>query len=113
MSLARTSFQLVLDGLLVFFAWRNPSGIASMLIALRLICGAALFFWLGGGLAVQAYSVLLCAEAVLLVWLLAPMWLDLRRDRRQAHLARLDAMMLRPDRRALKRQAKIETRGYL
>jgi hypothetical protein len=103
----------VLDGLLVFFVWRNPSGIASILITLRLLAGAALGFWWGGGVAVQVYSVLLCAEAVLLAWLLAPMWLGLRRDRRQAQLARVDAMTLRPDRRALERQAKIEKRGYL
>src|SRR4030081_1988090 len=84
MSLARTAFGLALDGLLVFFGWRNPSGIASILITLRLICGAALGFWWGGGVAVHVYSVLLCAEAVLLIWLLAPMWLGLRRGRRQA-----------------------------
>jgi hypothetical protein len=113
MSLARTAFGLALDGLLVSFAWRNPSGIASILITLRLIGGAAVGFWWGGGVAVSVSSVLLCAEGVLLVWLLAPMWLGLRRDRRQAQLARVDAMTLRPDRRALKRQAKIDKRGYL
>jgi hypothetical protein len=62
MSLARTVFGLVLDGLLVWFGWRNPSGIAPILITVRLIGGAAVGFWWGGGVAVYVYSILLCAE---------------------------------------------------
>ena len=52
MSLIRTAFGLALDGLLVWFGWRNPSGIAPILITLRLIAGAALGFWWGGGVVV-------------------------------------------------------------
>jgi hypothetical protein len=113
MSLVRTLFGLGVDCALVFFAWRNPSGLAPILITLRLILGAAVSFWWGGVVAADLYAVLLCVEATVLVWLLAPMWRTLRRDRRQAQLARVDAMTLQPDRRAIKRRAKIEKRGYL
>jgi hypothetical protein len=113
-SALRVAIALVVDGVLVFFAWRNPAGIASIVVIVRLGGGAALWLlWSRATGVSRAYGVVLAVCAVLLIALLVPMWLPLRRQRLQSQLARIDAKTSNPDRRALKRQAKIEQRGYL
>jgi hypothetical protein len=112
MSALRAAILLAIDGVLVFFAWRNPAGIAAILIIVRLCLGSAIWLMWGDGVG-RGYGVVLAASALLLSALLVPMWMPLRRERLQAQLARVDAMTSRPDRQALKRRAKIEERGYL
>jgi hypothetical protein len=111
-SALRAAIFLVIDALLVFFAWRRPAGIAAIVIIVRLCLGAVVFLKWGNDVG-HVYGVVLGAGAILLVALLVPMWLPLRRERRRAQLARVDAMTSRPDRKALKRRAKIEKQGYL
>jgi hypothetical protein len=114
MSALRAAIFLLVDGVLVFSAWRNPAGIASIVVILRLSGAAALWLlWSRATGVGRAYGVVLAVCAVLLIALLVPMWLPLRRQRMQSQLARVDAKASNPDRQALKRQAKIEQRGYL
>jgi hypothetical protein len=111
-SALRLVIFLIVDVFLAFFAWRHPAGIASILIIVRYGLGAASFLSWGTGVT-AVYGAMLGAAAILLIALLVPMWLPLRRERMQAELARVDAMTSNPDRRALKRQARIEKQGYL
>jgi hypothetical protein len=111
-SALRIAIFLIVDGLLAFFAWHRPAGIASILIIVRYGLGAASFLGWGTGVT-RVYGAMLGAASVLLIALLVPIWLPLRRERRRLQLAHLDAMTSTPDRRALKRRAKIEERGYL
>jgi hypothetical protein len=118
-SALRNAILVAVDALLVFFAWRRPDGLATILIIVRLSVGAAMFLWFGSGLAF-AYGVLTGVAAVVLLALLVPMWTPLRRERLQvrkerqlARLRRLDESTSVPDRRAFERQQKIEERGYL
>ncbi len=112
-SLGSTAFGLILDAALLFFAWRNPSGLGPVLIVCRLLVGAALAFVVFHGAVPYGIAVLSVSEAILLIWLLAPMWRSLRREHVQAQLARIEESATQPDRRALKNRAKIERRGYV
>jgi hypothetical protein len=112
MSVLRTAILLAVDGLLAFGAWRNPAGLATILIIVRLALDAALWLVWGKGVGL-VYGVVLALGALLLVVLVVPMWLPLRKARWQAKLAGVDAMTSGPDRSALKRSARIEEQGYL
>jgi hypothetical protein len=107
------AFGLVLDAALLFFAWRNPSGLAALWIVCRLLVGAALGFAFSHGAVSYGVAALSLSEAILLIWLLAPMWRSLRREHVQAQLARIEESASQPDRHALKNRAKIERRGYV
>src|SRR5438477_12120119 len=73
MSVVRTAIALAVDALLLFCAWRNPAGVAAILIIVRLALTSALWFWWGNDVAVGVYAAFLGAGAVLLAVLLAPM----------------------------------------
>jgi hypothetical protein len=79
----------------------------------RLLVGAALGFAFSHGAVSYGVAALSLSEAILLIWLLAPMWRSLRREHVQAQLARIEASASQPDRHALKNRAKIERRGYV
>jgi hypothetical protein len=110
-SAMRTLMLLVVDGLLAFFAWRRPAGLAAVLVIMRLCTGAVLFLGWGSGVG-RVYGAVLAVVVILLIAFLVPMWRPLRRERLRSQMERVDAMTSIPDRAALRRQAKIEERGY-
>ncbi len=79
---------------------------------MRLCAGGVLFLGWGSGVG-RVYGAVLGIVAILLIALLAPMWRPLRQERLRMQMERVDAMTSNPDRAALRRQAKINERGYL